>query len=115
MFLASAGLLVGLSAGTLWLDWWLHLPPRIGRGLPSDHVAADQVFRERVLAAYPLPVDADVLSARLQAEGFEVDRAGGVARFETSRFPCLLMWRIVWTESDGAVTRIDARYGAVCL
>ncbi|SFP20313.1 hypothetical protein SAMN04488056_1301 [Cohaesibacter marisflavi] len=114
-----------LWGGTLWalilLGGYLFLfpplprPPQIARGLPSDFAAADEEFRERVFAAYPLPLAVEELTAGLSEQGFSVDTENNFAIFEKSKFPCLLSWRIYWQAEGGSVSGLNSKYGGACL
>lgn len=100
----------------LWI--WVFNPPfprvpEIGRDLPSNFERAEQVFSQRVSEAFPPGTPEAVVASTLEEQGFEID--GDVARFNKSRFPCALEWRVFWSVEDGVITDISALYGAVCL
>ena len=104
-----------LSGGYLFLFLLLPMPPQIARGLPSNFAAADEEFRERVIAAFPLPLAVEELTARLSEQGFSVNIENSFAIFEKGKFPCTLIWRIDWQEEGGYASRLSSKYGGACL
>ena len=85
------------------------------QNLPSDVEEAQQVFQSRVNAQFALPVNEDVVIARLKHQGFMVDLTDKLARFTKNGSPCNYVWHIAWSVQDGVVSDLSADYGTMCL
>jgi hypothetical protein len=75
--------------------------------------AVEDAFRARVVEAFPTDTPLADVAARLTAEGFTM--LEGYAEISEPRFPCDVVWRVVWTEKDGIATDIDAVHDGICL
>lgn len=109
--------LIMLGALGLFLILWPPLPltPKIGQDLPDKFADANTEFQQRVFEQFPLPIKADELSSRLEAQGFSINPQRGMAHFEKQSFPCRLVWTVSWKSIDGAVVELNAHYFGSCL
>ncbi len=75
--------------------------------------SVEEAFRARVTEAFPEGTPLADVTARLTDEGFTI--LDGYAEIETPRFPCDIIWRVLWVEKDGIATGIDVVHGGICL
>lgn len=104
-----------LAFGVLWV--WIEAsagdPPALFADVPEDFIN-DGPWVARMNATFPSGSPEAVLIQRLQGEGFKVDPAARMARYDWSHGFCAHEIHAAWTAEDGRVTDSRARYANVC-
>jgi hypothetical protein len=91
--------------------------PALLRDMPSDTVAIQREFADRVAARFPDGTPVAVLTAEFRHEGFDVPD-GYYANFVQKKGfclqGCLVHWTVGWTrDTQGRATGIVADYGPI--
>ena len=107
--------LAGFAALWIWMASTEGHPPRMFSDLPVDF-RNERPATARMAETFPPGTPEGVLVARLQEEGFEVDKTSRRAVYAWGNgFPCSYSVDATWTAKDGRITSSRALYGNACM
>ena len=89
--------------------------PELLKGIIAMDPESDTQFRDRLIKAYPVPIDESLLTLSLKAQGFQLSPDDNSAVFTETMYPCLYLWQVSWVKDRSRrIIMLKGRHASHC-